>query len=187
MRIEAELVEACRRGDTSAFESLVRQTQRAVYSLVFRIVGNHDDAADVTQEVYLKIWRSLSGYRGEADLGTWMYRVASNAAISHLRRRGRLAEPLDPERMGSIRPVADPAQERVDADEVERALDRIPASYRTVLVLKEMYEYSIEEIAKQMGVTSGAVKVRLFRARNRLAQELSSDGVVVQMRRRKAT
>lgn len=186
MHIEAELVEACRRGDAAAFESLVRQTQRAVYSMVYRIVGNHDDAADVAQEVYLKTWRNLPGYRGEAAFTTWLYRVASNAAISHLRRRGRLAEPYEAERL-PMPIVDDKSQERVDADEVERALDRLPASYRAVLVLKEMYDYSIEEVAKQMGITPGAVKVRLFRARNRLARELAAEGVVIPLRRKKAT
>jgi RNA polymerase sigma-70 factor (ECF subfamily) len=181
VQIDADVIEACRRGDSDAFERLVNETKRSVYSLVYRIVGNHDDAADVTQEVYLKVWRQLRSFRGEAAFGTWLWRVASNQAISHLRHRGRLAEPVEPERLMAWEAPA--AATPVDTGEVERALARLPAAYRTVLVLREMYDMPMEEVAAQMKATVGATKVRLHRARNRLAAELASDGVVVPLRR----
>lgn len=181
MQIDADVIEACRRGDSDAFERLVHQTKRGVYSLVYRIVGNHDDAADVTQEVYLKVWRQLRSFRGDAAFGTWLWRIASNEAISHLRRRGRLAEPVEPERIAAWE--APPAPAPVETGEVERALARLPAAYRTVLVLREMYDMPMEEVAKQMRTTVGATKVRLHRARNRLAAELAGNGVVVPLRR----
>ncbi len=96
MHIDATLVEAARRGDSDAFEELVRETHRSVYGLVFRLVGNHDDAADVMQEVYVRIWRGLRTFRGDAGFTTWAYRIAANTAVSFLKKRGREAAPVDP-------------------------------------------------------------------------------------------
>ena len=182
MYIAPELVDACRRGDAEAFESLVRQTNRSVYGLVYRIVGNAEDAADVTQDVYIRVWRSLKAFRGDANLGTWLHRVATNAAITHLKKRGRLAEPVEDE-MESRLAARDDEDDRLSADEVERALERLPASYRVVVTLKDLYGFSCQEIGRQIGLTEGAVKVRLFRARRKLAEDLLEGGVVVPMRR----
>lgn len=181
MQIAPELVEACRRGDAEAFETLVRQTHRTLYGLVYRIVGNAEDAADVTQDVYIRVWRSLKAFRGDASLGTWLHRVATNAAITHLKRRGRLAEPVE-EWMEERLTTRDDEDARLSANEVERALERLPDSYRVVVVLKDAYGLSCEEIGRQVGITEGAVKVRLFRARRKLAQDLLAGGVVLPMR-----
>ncbi|HVL90405.1 MAG TPA: sigma-70 family RNA polymerase sigma factor [Actinomycetota bacterium] len=182
MEIPPDLVEACRRGDVKAFEALVRATERQVYTVVYRIVGNHDDAADVAQEVYLKVWKAIRQFRGDAAVTSWLYRVATNAAIASLRKRGRLADPVEPDRLAEIEaPAVTPA---VDTGDVEQALTRLPAAYRTVLVMRETYGMSIEEIAKQMGSSTGAAKVRLHRARLRLADELERAGVVVPLQRR---
>lgn len=185
MQIAPELVEACRRGDAEAFEALVRQTNRQIYGLVMRIVGNPEDAADVTQEVYVRVWRSLRGFRGDANLATWMHRVATNAALTHLKRRGRMAEPVEEEKMQERLAVGDDEDARLSSAEVERALSRLSDGYRVVVVLKDMYGLNCEEIAKEIGLTEGAVKVRLFRARRKLAADLTDGGVVVPMRRKK--
>lgn len=181
VEISPDLVEACRRGDAEAFEQLVRATQRPVYTLVLRIVGNHDDAADVAQEVYVKVWRGIRHFRGDSAFSSWLYRVATNAAVESLRKRGRLAEPVEPERLAAVEvPVREAP---LDADDVEAAMARLPAAYRAVLVMRETYGMSIEEIARQMKCTSGAAKVRLHRARIRLADELERAGVVVPLHR----
>lgn len=181
VELPPDCIEACRRGDAEAFETLVRATQRQIYSLVYRIVGNHDDANDVAQEVYIKVWRAIRDFRGDSEITTWLYRVASNAAIGFLRKRGRLAEPYEPERLAAVEQPPEPPE--VDPADVEAALKRLPPAYRAALVMREMYGMSIEEIAKQMGQTVGAAKVRLHRARARLAEELTSSGVVVPIRR----
>ena len=186
MHIDATLVEAAKRGDPEAFEALIEQTHKAVYGLVFRLVGNHDDAADVMQETYLRIWRSLRSYRGDAAFATWAYRIAANAAMTHLKRRGREAEPVDPAGLAPLeRPVQ--ADEQLDGETLDGALARLPAAMRTVLVMKDVYGFSLAEIAKQVGATEGAVKVRVFRARRRLAAELYGSEVVVPMRRKKTS
>jgi RNA polymerase sigma-70 factor (ECF subfamily) len=186
LQIDGTLVEAARRGDSEAFDALVRETHRAVYGLVYRLVGNHDDAADVMQDTYLRVWRGLRSFRGDAAFNTWVYRIASNAALSHLKRRGKEAEPMDPAAMAPLEKVV-AESDAVPAEAIEDALARLPVPYRTVIVLKDVYGFSLEEIAKQVGSTEGAVKVRLFRARRRLADELYQNEVVVPMKRKKAT
>jgi len=187
LHIDATLVEAAKRGDPEAFDSLIAETHKAVYGLVYRLVGNHDDAADVMQETYLRIWRSLRSYRGESAFGTWVYRIAANAALSHLKRRVREAEPVDPAALATAeRPAADPEQP-IDAELLDGALVKLPDSMRTVVVMKDVYGFSLEEIAKHVGATEGAVKVRLFRARRRLAEELYGNDEVVPMRKRKTS
>ena len=184
MQIDGQLVEAAGCGDPAAFEALVRETHRAVYGLVFRLVGNHDDAADVMQDVYLRVWRSLKTYRGDAAFSTWLYRVAANAALSHLKRRGRDAEPVDPHDLAATERAAVGGNEGASAEAIEQAVARLPVPMRTVVVMKDVYGFSISEIAKHVGATEGAVKVRLFRARRRLADELHAGGDVIPMKRR---
>ncbi len=187
MLIDATLVEAAKRGDSEAFESLIAETHKAVYGLVYRLVGNHDDAADVMQETYLRIWRSLRTYRGEAAFATWAYRIAANTAMTHLKRRSREAEPVDPANLAPMERPAPAAAEPLDPGVLDEALARLPAPMRTVLVMKDVYGFSLAEIAKQVGATEGAVKVRVFRARRRLAEELYGNDVVVPMRRKKTS
>lgn len=187
MYIDATLVEAAKRGDPEAFEALIEQTHKAVYGLVYRLVGNHDDAADVMQDTYLRIWRSLRSYRGDAAFATWAYRIAANAAMTHLKRRGREAEPVDPADLVPLERAPAQPEEPVESEALDRALARLPAAMRTVLVMKDVYGFSLAEIAKQVGATEGAVKVRVFRARRRLAGELYGNDVIVPMRRRKTS
>jgi len=187
LHIDATLVEAARRGDQGAFSDLVRETNRSVYGLVFRLVGNHDDAADVMQETYLRIWRGLRNFRGDAAFDTWVYRVAANTAMTHLKKRGRTPEPVDPADLEPLERPAPEAETSPDAEAVEEALKKLPETMRTVLVMKDMYGFSLEEIAKQVGATEGAVKVRLFRARRRLAELVYGSDVVVSIKRKKAS
>jgi RNA polymerase sigma-70 factor, ECF subfamily len=185
LHIDATLVEAARRGDQGAFAELVRETHRSVYGLVYRLVGSHDDAADVMQETYLRVWRGLRSFRGDAAFGTWVYRVAANAAMSHLKKRSRDPEPVDPSDIVPFeRPVIEPDQP-LEAEALERALQKLPQAMRTVVVMKDMYGFTLEEIAKQVGATEGAVKVRLFRARRRIAELMYGNEVVVPMKRKK--
>lgn len=183
MQVAPDLVKAASRGDPGAFEEIVRQTHRAVYTLVYRIVGNPDDAADVAQEVYLRAWRSLGRFRGDANLSTWLYRVATNAALTYVKRRAR--DRTEPEQAEAEAAAPDDTEAHLEMREVERALKRLPDAQRAVVVLKDMYGWSCREIADVMDVTEGAVKVRLFRARQRLADELARADVVVPMDRRR--
>lgn len=186
MNIPDTLVDACRRGEAGAFDELVHLTHRPVYTLVARIIGDPDDAADVTQEVYVRVWRGLDRFRGDAAFSTWLYRVAANTALSHLKRKRKAAEPMAIDDLPD-QEVGDDADRRADADALERALGRLSDQARVVVVLKDVYGWTCEEIGRAMGASEGAIKVRLFRARLRLADELASEGVVIPLSRKKKT
>src|SRR6266498_326144 len=170
--VSRELIAACRRGDPQAFEEVVRATHRQVYTQALRLVRDRQDAEDVAQEAYLRVFRGLAGFRGDAQFETWLYRIVANAAMNHLRRRGRFGDLLaDPEEPPE-RPSAGPADAAVDREALNRALEALPDSMRAVVVAKDVYGLSCLEIGDMVGATEGAVKVRLHRARKRLKERL---------------
>ena len=194
MEVDRELVEAAQAGDRRALEELVRLTHRGVYTCALRLVGNPDDAADVTQDVYLRVVRKLGGFRHDASFTTWLNRVTTNVAMSSLKRRTRriaIEGTMVP--IETRDPSPDPA-ERAEAVALARRLEglvaALPEGQRQVLVLRDVYGQSTDEVASAMGLTPGAVKVRLFRARERLKAQLEAveGGQVVALAgRRRAT
>lgn len=183
MQLPDELVEAVRRGEPAAFEDFVRTTHAVVYTLAYRITGNAEDAKDVAQEVYVRAWRGLKNFRGDANLGTWLHRITVNTALTSIKRRSRRPIPSDPATMPEEF-ERDPQDNELRL--LETALRGLQDSDRTVIVLKDVEGWTCEEIAQKTGTTEGAVKVRLFRARQRLSERLAAEGVVVPMRRRKS-
>jgi RNA polymerase sigma-70 factor (ECF subfamily) len=169
-----ELLAACRRGDREAFEEVVRRTYRHVYTQAFRLVGDRQEAEDVAQEAYLRVYRGLAGFRGDAQFETWLYRIVSNAAMSHLRKRRRFGDLVMDSSDESQEPASPirVADEAVDRDSLTRALEALPPSMRVVVILKDVYGLSCREIGDQIGASEGAVKVRLHRARKRLKEDL---------------
>lgn len=173
----AELVGAARAGDTEAFGRLVEATHRETFTLAVRLTGNEEDARDVTQEAYLRAYRGLERFRGDARFTTWMYRITANCAASHLGRRNRHRhEPLpDAAELVDLRHDVDP-ELRADAselrDRVLAGLDELPPKLRAVIVLRDVYELSHEAIAAELGITTTAAKVRLHRARLKLRSEV---------------
>lgn len=167
--VDGDLLAACRSGDPEAFAELVVRTQRQVFTLACRLVGDRTEAEDVAQEAYLRVYRSLGGFREDARFETWLYRVVTNTAMTYLRRRGRFGRLLaDGDEPAPPQPGPLLADRAADRDEVKRGLAELTPGLRTVLVLKEMYGLSCKEIGEEMGITEGAVKVRLHRARKRL-------------------
>ncbi len=178
---EAELLGAARRGDREAFDELVRRTFVDTFTLARRLTGNEEDARDVVQESYLRAWRSIGKFRGDAAFSTWLYRITANAASTHVHRRRRTrTEPFDDE-LEPVDPSAEGAAERAaeSADTLDRislALDELPPKLRTVVVLKDVYGLPHEDIAEQLGITVAAAKVRLHRARRKLRDMLYEEG-----------
>jgi RNA polymerase sigma-70 factor, ECF subfamily len=178
--VSPELLAACRRGETGAFEEVVRTTHRHVYTQALRLVGDRQDAEDVTQEAYARVFRGLSGFRGDAQFETWLYRIVSNAAMSFLRKRGRFGELVaeNGSDRGPAEGTLDPpsgvqvAEQTVERDVLERALERLPLSLRFVVVLRDVYGFSAREVGDHLSISEGAVKVRLHRARRRLKEML---------------
>ena len=171
----AELVAAARGGSREAFDELVRVTSRDTYTLAFRLVGNEEDARDVVQETYLRAWKGLKGFRGDAQFTTWLYRITANCANTHLskRRRHRHDELTDAIPLIDRDPERDP-QESVIAsslrDRLTVALDDLPPKLRAVVVLRDIYDLPHEAIADELGITETAAKVRLHRARRKLRE-----------------
>ncbi|MFP5351965.1 MAG: RNA polymerase sigma factor [Actinomycetota bacterium] len=175
-RVSSDVIERCRNGDERAWGQLVEATYRDVYSLCLRILGDPHDAAEATQDAYLKAWRGLSGFRGDAMFETWLYRVASNSALSkHRGRRRRQSHEAGVQddvltelpASGSVEAIAGA---RIEVRALEAALARLPEQHRTAVVLRDVYGMSIEEIATQLAISETAAKVRVHRARKKLKQ-----------------
>jgi RNA polymerase sigma-70 factor, ECF subfamily len=178
--VSPELVDRCKQGDETAWTKLVEATQREVYTLCLRILRNPDDAAEATQDTYLKVWRGLKGFRGDAAFTTWLYRVAMNAAISRQRSRSRKREhetTSEDEMLAQVpgvESVEAVAGARIDVKILESGLDRLPEHYRSAVVLRDVYGCSIEEIADLLKITQSAAKVRVHRGRKQLREMLWS-------------
>jgi RNA polymerase sigma-70 factor, ECF subfamily len=173
----ADLVVAARDGDREAFDELVRVTHADTYTLAYRLTGDEEDARDVVQEAYLRAYRGLQGFRGDAQFTTWMYRITANCAATHLGKRTRHRHDELDEAAGvaDVHPDRDP-QLRADADDLRgrlrAALDELPPRLRAVVVLRDVYDLPHEAIAAELGISESAAKVRLHRARNRLRDQL---------------
>lgn len=168
-------------GDEPAFEAIVTRYQARVFRLAWRLTGNEGDAADVVQETFLRVYRRLGSFRGESRLGTWLYRIATNAALMQRRARARRpAEPLDtflPCFDGDGRHAATPAQlraavhveERLDrrrlAEKAHAAIARLPDAYRDAFVLRDLEEIPTAQVAEILGLEPAAVRQRVHRAR----------------------
>jgi RNA polymerase sigma-70 factor (ECF subfamily) len=176
-------------GDEPAFEHLVRRYQARVYRLAARLTGNDGDAQDALQETFLQVYRNLGGFRGEARFSTWLYRIATNAALGVRRtRRRRPADPLDAflpsfdaegrhARTPTQLQVAACAEELLDqrflAAKAREAIERLPDGYREALVLRDLEEMETSEVAAILGLEPAAVRQRVHRARLMLAGYLS--------------
>jgi len=173
---ESFLIARARRGDPSAFEEIVRLYQRRVYGVALRIVRAHDVADDVTQEAFLRAWRSLDRFDLERPFGPWVCRIAANLAVNHVRSPRAREEGL-PEGHAETRSSGPgPLGALLDAEGarvLEAAMGQLPQEQRAVLVLRVVEELSYAEIAETLGISPGTVMSRLFRARERLAQSLS--------------
>jgi RNA polymerase sigma-70 factor, ECF subfamily len=173
----AALVDAARDGDRRAFDALVRATYVDTYSLAHRLTGDHDDARDVVQETYLRAYRGLARFRGDAQFTTWLYRITANCASTHLgrRRRHRHDELTDDLPLGDLRPAHDPegrAEHGLLRDRLQRALRALPPRLRAVVVLRDVYDLPHEAIAAELGISETAAKVRLHRARRKLRDDV---------------
>jgi RNA polymerase sigma-70 factor (ECF subfamily) len=173
------LVLACLAGTRGAFDLIVERHRRGVYQLCYRFLNNHEDASDVAQEVFLRAYRGLRNFKGDASIGTWLYRIGVNACLNRLAARPPAAESLD-----TAEPLADPGVDpatRLLQDErakrVRRAIARLPGKQRTTLILRVYQDLSHQEIASIVGSSVGAVKANFFHALRNLKRILEQDPV----------
>lgn len=161
-------IDAARSGDSAAFSELVKITRDEVYTLAFRLTADSEMAADVLQEAYIRAWRALPKFRGDAAFSTWMHRITVNAAWTHKRKMRRHhatpldqvdvephAEGLSPERAGFAAAIE---------PKLSLLLAELPANQRAVVVLKDVYGWTHGEVSEHLGITITAAKVRLHRA-----------------------
>ena len=180
-RVTPDLIERCKAGDESAWRRLVELTQRDVYTLCLRILRDPDDAAEATQDAYLKAWRGLQSFRGDALFTTWLYRVAANAAISRQRSRKRRREHETGgdevlTQIAATGSLETEAAARMDVRALEKCVERLPDHYRSVVILRDVYGLSLDEIASHMKISETAAKVRLHRARKKLREMMFAGG-----------
>ena len=179
---DIELARLAQAGDARAFEALVVKYQRRIARHVARFVKSADDVEDVVQDVFVRAYRGLASFRGDSQFYSWLYRIASNAALNHLRRASDdvlLGDDAPDERIGEFAPgVSDSAQpdrtlmaEQI-ADAVQRALAKLQPQLAEALMLFEVEKKSYSEIAEMLHIPIGTVRTRIFRAREFIARRL---------------
>lgn len=190
---EAMIVRKVLQGDVNAFEKLVTEYEKAVYAITQRMTGNAEDAADMTQETFIKAYNSLSSFRGDSKFSVWLYRIANNVCLDFLRSKNRRPtvslSTEDDDGEETQLDIADESQSpelllesSLTRDAVRRGLDSLPPDYKQILLLREIQGLSYEEIAAALGIESGTVKSRIFRARKRLCTFLIEDGNIPDFR-----
>ena len=184
---EAAVIQAVLGGDVNAFEKLVKEYEKNVYNLALRMTGNSEDAADMSQEAFIKAYNSITSFRGDSKFSVWLYRIVSNVCLDFLRSRSRKqtvslsAENDDGEDVELD--IADETQSpellldrSMTRDAERRGLAALPPDHREILLLREIQGLSYEEIADVLGLEEGTVKSRIFRARKKLCSFLIKDG-----------
>ena len=172
---DAALMSRISRGDAAAFKEVLHRHQNAVYGFACRMIGDRQEAEDMAQEAFLRLYRSSGAWRPEAALRTFLFRIVKNLCIDYLRKkRPELMETL-PEMVQEQTPL-DLLEKAIAADRLERAIDNLPANQRAALLLQSREQLPYKQIAEILGVSVGAVESLLVRARQTLRQRLGDSG-----------
>lgn len=182
---ESKLIQLAKTGSVAAFEQLVEAYDQKLYNMAYRMLGNREDARDMTQEAFLRAYRSLDGFREESSFSTWIFRIAKNACLDRIRKRSQVQavsidEPIQTEE-GQVQrelpsDLGDPeeyAEQQELSAVVHSALQELTDEYRTAVVLRDLQGLSYNEIAEVMEVSLGTVKSRIYRGRQALKEVLS--------------
>jgi len=177
---EPALIAACLAQRPGAFELVVERHRRAVYQLCYRFVGNHEDASDLSQDVFLRAFRGMHRFRGQSTLATWLYRIAVNVCLNRVSAKttlGTLTEPIEERQFIDLR-AESPSQVMLKderAARVRAAIAQLPRKQRATLILRTYHDMSHQEIADALGSTVGAVKANFFHALRNLKKLLGGD------------
>jgi RNA polymerase sigma-70 factor (ECF subfamily) len=187
---ENAIIEGMARGEQRAFRELVERFKKKVYYLALDMAGNPIDAEDISQEVFLKVYRSFATFRRGARLGSWLYRITYNASIDHLRRKGASPEAVADElieaaggseaglpRRGAADPAAD-LESRQLQDRIAKALEKVSPQEKAVFLLRHYDDLMLKDIASSLGLSIGSVKSYLFRAVHKLQKELGATALI---------
>ena len=176
---DADLVAACLSGRPGAFDLVVERHQRNVYQLCYRFVGNHEDASDLTQDVFLRAYRGLRNFRGQSSLGTWLYRIGVNVCLNRVSVKVPHTEPIDDrQHVDERRERADDGLLRTErAARVRAAIAQLPRKQRAALILRMYHDMAHHEIAAALGSSVGAVKANVFHALQNLKKLLGGEAI----------
>jgi RNA polymerase sigma-70 factor (ECF subfamily) len=172
---DVELVARAQEGDEAAFEQLVRRHQRYVFNLAYRVLDDYAEAEELAQEAFVRVWRGLPGFRGQAQFTTWLYRIACNLCLNRLPRLRRELLQIEPLEEVLVNPDPSPSDvyaAREMSAFLHTQLDRLPEKYRLVLTLRYLQHLSYTEIAAALEVPMGTVQTHLHRARRLLRERL---------------
>lgn len=178
------MIAKCKNGDREAFNELMLKYQKQVFNISYAMLSNYEDASDATQDVFVKVWRSIASFKGEASFTTWLYRICANVCNDILRKRQRqgmtVSMEMDEEERGSAGELVSDAptpEESLELSETQRlvrdAINELHAEYREIIIYSDIQQLSYEEIANILRCPTGTVKSRLNRARNALRKKLS--------------
>jgi len=182
---EKALIERCKRGDLAAFNDLVRKYEKQVYNFAYRLTGNYDDANDVAQDAFLRVFNAIGTFRGDASFSTWLFRITTNVFLDERKRakahpHASLDEYLELEESSVARQIEDPSptpeailEESERAQLLQNAIGGLPEYQRAMVTLYHGQQKSYEEIAEIMDLPIGTVKSRLNRARLALKEKLA--------------
>jgi len=171
---DAALVAAALAGDTAAFDTLVTRHRRSVYQVCYRFVNHHEDAADLTQDTFVRAWKALGSFRGQARFSTWIYRIAVNVSLNRVSLKTPRTEVVDFDLVADLREPAPGAA--IDAEQrqamVRQAVRSLPPRQRAALILRTYHDLSHQEVADIVGTSVGAVKANVFHALANLKKRL---------------
>jgi RNA polymerase sigma-70 factor (ECF subfamily) len=167
------LIARARAGDLEAFETLVRVHQDRIYNLAYRITGNHEDAADAAQEAFVRAFQGLARFRQDAAFGTWLHRIATNAALDLVRRRPAVSPIELPADLSAPGGPEQEASRREISRRVQAALGAVPVEFRAAVVLRDLQGFAYEDIARVLQVPIGTVRSRISRGRDALRAQLA--------------
>jgi RNA polymerase sigma-70 factor (ECF subfamily) len=172
---EGDLVAACVAGRSGAFDLIVERHRRSIYQLCYRFVGNHEDASDLSQDVFLRAFRGLRNFKGQSSLGTWLYRIAVNVSLNRVSAKAPVSEPIEKQQYVDLR--SESPSDRVlrgeRAEQVRAAIAQLPRKQRAALILRIYHDLSHQEIADTLGSSVGAVKANVFHALHNLKKLLA--------------
>ena len=174
---DSALIDDCKQGDPEALRSLVSHYERPVYNAAYRMMGNPDDAADVTQAAFLKVFENLDSYDSKFKFFSWIYRITINESIDQLKRRGQ-QQPLDDQQVCRERGPEELAAASVLCNSVQAVLMQLQQDHRAVIVLRHFAECSYEQIAEILQIPEKTVKSRLYTSRQLIKQKLCEQGIL---------
>jgi RNA polymerase sigma-70 factor, ECF subfamily len=188
MTTDEELVARAMGGDADSFNQLILRWERPIYALAYRVIGREEDARDVCQDTFLRAFRALPGFKGQAKFSSWLYRIALNLCRDWIRRQRRapvvqMPEDVDAVELasesGPVESIEDLAERRELSEVVARAMAVLPEEQRTAIILKEYHGMTFQEIADMQGCPLSTVKTRLYQGLTVVRRQLEREGRLV--------